>query len=365
MGLAYFAGLAVWLLVTGPRGMSGRWEKRVTLTVTACGVGASIFLLVLMGVVLEAWCPLCALAHIINIIIFAALVWLRLPVAAPELPKPENPVVSAELSRLRFRLGAVGGAAALMTAAGIWLYYDSTAVAREYFHRSAALENAIDTFQNDRDFVLREFYAQPLVELFESSGADTNDADEPALTVFGRFDCKPCRCFTWRWQGAILPAFHDRLRVELRHVVPEMSDGRITDGFAVQASLAAEAARLQGGDHAVRLMHGLLYRYQNRAVHDFAALANSIGLDGSRLVQDMQSEQVRARVTEDTRLADRLGVTSTPAVFFNGRRVPDLCVRSRVFWAALAEQWTAGESTMLAHHAEPAFPTGESGVVSP
>ncbi len=37
-------------------------------------------------------------------------------------------------------------------------------------------------------------------------------------------------------------------------------------------------------------------------------------------------------------LAERLEVTSTPAVFLNGRRVPDLCLDSYVFWAAVGKE---------------------------
>ena len=70
----------------------------------------------------------------------------------------------------------------------------------------------------------------------------------------------------------------------------------------------------------------------------------TIGLDGEQLVEDMESELVRQTVTADIVLAEALGVTGTPTVFLNGRRVPRVCLRNPVFWEAISAELSASAS---------------------
>ena len=71
---------------------------------------------------------------------------------------------------------------------------------------------------------------------------------------------------------------------------------------------------------------------------NLARLAEVCGLDLERFLAAVDSDAVRLSVEEDAALARRLDVESTPTAFLNGRRVPDLCLDSRMFWTAIAGQ---------------------------
>jgi len=49
---------------------------------------------------------------------------------------------------------------------------------------------------------------------------------------------------------------------------------------------------------------------------------------------DMAGAVVRDTLDRDVALARELGVTSTPAVYLDGRLVPKLCLYNPVFWEA-------------------------------
>ena len=91
-------------------------------------------------------------------------------------------------------------------------------------------------------------------------------------------------------------------------------------------------------------MHTLLYKYARRLGKDtYRALAAQIGLDADRLLCDMKGDQVRRIVKADIALATELGVTGTPTMFLNGRRVTELC-DGPVFWRTIAGAWASSES---------------------
>jgi protein-disulfide isomerase len=75
-------------------------------------------------------------------------------------------------------------------------------------------------------------------------------------------------------------------------------------------------------------MHDLLYDEQEvwsrsadvRAL--FERYARTLGLDLEQFKKDMGSDEAKARVLNDEEQGHRLGVTSTPTVFTNDRRLP-------------------------------------------
>jgi len=94
---------------------------------------------------------------------------------------------------------------------------------------------------------------------------------------------------------------------------------------AIAAASAAEAAGLQGKFWE---MHDLLYEHQKdwKDAFDvrpiFEGYAKQIGINVDRYKQDVDSEQVARRITQDGNRGHSLGVKGTPTVFMNGREVP-------------------------------------------
>jgi len=361
IGLAYFAGLAVWFAMLTGRTLRSPLLRRLTILLVSGGFCGSVFFTVLMVSVLDQWCLLCAVAHLINAAIFASVLLYRGAVSRETSSDMTDgrPVTA----RMEWKPAVSATAVMCLVASGLWLYFDAVSVARRYWRRSASMEHVIDGLQSDREFVLREYHAQPTVDIplrdpvgEELEGIDRPALDQPTLIVFGRFDCPPCRCFAGRWRGVIKPAFDGPVHVEYHHALPflagDSGDVRAADeyaSYAVQASLAAEAARLQGGTRAFGRMHDLLFEHQkNQRGWDFAGIAEMAGIDGQQLVADMQSDMVRRAIVADALLARRLGVTKTPAVFLDNRRVPDLCLQSSVFWEAFSVNRRASRTRTVA-----------------
>lgn len=88
-----------------------------------------------------------------------------------------------------------------------------------------------------------------------------------------------------------------------------------------QAQLAAEAAEAAASQGAFWEVHDAMLAHQDALEEsDLVALANSLGLDGDRLLDDLHSGRFAARVEEDVRTADASGVAGTPSFFINGQR---------------------------------------------
>lgn len=145
-------------------------------------------------------------------------------------------------------------------------------------------------------------------------------ANAPAkLEEFGDFECPPCGLLHPTLQ-TMEREFGDRLRITFREfpLVP-------THQHALAAATAAEAAGLQGKFWE---MHDMLYENQKQW-HEafdvrpiFEDYAKRIGLDIERYKQDLTSQVVEQRITQDGLRAHSLDVKGTPTVFLNGREIP-------------------------------------------
>lgn len=139
------------------------------------------------------------------------------------------------------------------------------------------------------------------------------------LEEFGDFECPPC--------GILHPIlvqmhneFGDKLKIIFREfpLVPNHQ-------HALAAASSAEAAGMQGKFWE---MHDLIYENQ-KVWHEafdvrpiFEDYAKRIGLDLERFKQDLNSDYVARRITDDGVRGRAMGVKGTPTVFMNGREVP-------------------------------------------
>jgi len=137
------------------------------------------------------------------------------------------------------------------------------------------------------------------------------------LEEYGDFQCPPCGLLA----GPIkqLEKDYDRhLRVIFHHFP------LINHQHAREAACAAEAAGLQGHFWD---MHDLLYREQtvwSKAADVrplFNAYAGILGLNVERFKKDIDSENVKARVTADQKQGSALGIQNTPTIFLNNHAV--------------------------------------------
>jgi len=167
-----------------------------------------------------------------------------------------------------------------------------------------------------------------------------SDKARVTLEEFGDYQCVPCGFLA----QTLLKVEHDygtNIRIIFRQYPLKKH------AHAYTAACAAEAAGLQGRFWE---MHDLLFQnapqwgketprpilslgppsapelskeektMEVRAT--FAGFAEKLGLDVERFKQDMDSEQVRARIRLDQERAASVGVDRTPSVFMNGITVP-------------------------------------------
>ncbi|UCC32702.1 MAG: thioredoxin domain-containing protein [Phycisphaerales bacterium] len=364
IGLAYFTSLAIWFAMVGRLLVAARWMWVLTLLVVSCGLIGSVFFMVLMALTLSEWCPPCVIAHLLNGAIFLGTIWLWRSTRRASTDESTFGLTALFTpARVRRRLAGWAMVVSGATALGLWFYFDAATEVRRQWRKLHGFNQVIAEMQNDRGFVLREYFAQPVVEIPRRS--DDNrvalaclSESAPRLLIFTDYDCSKCACFEFRRHSLIESAFCGNLEVDYRHFPRHRAesgttryaaaDGSVTGGNSFRASLAAEAARLQGGDQAFATMHRLLFEHRkDRPDPGYAELARLAALDAERLLVDMSSDVVRRRVRDDVTLAARLGVTAAPAIFLDGRRVPDLCATSPVFWKAVAEKLT-DESALTA-----------------
>jgi len=91
--------------------------------------------------------------------------------------------------------------------------------------------------------------------------------------------------------------------------------------FARQAALAALAANRQGKFWE---FHNELYKnYSQLNEEKMREIAQQIGLDTTKLDQDMKAPEIEAIVQNDLREGQEAGVRGIPTIFVNGRLLRD------------------------------------------
>ena len=342
LGLAYFVGVAIWFAVLAPIRTDARWTWRLTFIGLAGGLTVSVLLTALMVFVLPQSCPLCLIAHAANLAVVLTALWMWWAARRDTGHAETDPSQRVRWLQGRMVLTAIIGAMA--AAVALWLYFDAATEVRRQWRKLHELRQVVAALQNDRDFVLREYQAQPVIDELAAQPVAT-----ATLVVFTRFDCPACDCFDKFCQHVLRPRFGDDLLIDLRHLPPAefdpQQDQQTPNGWAASA-LAAEAAGRQNDLPAYLAFRRLLFEQRrSEGPVDYAELARLAGLDTQRLIDDMVSESVRQTVSHTAKQAKRLGINETPAVFLDGRRVPDLCIKSRVFWAVMAERFKAASPT--------------------
>jgi predicted DsbA family dithiol-disulfide isomerase len=335
LGLAYFVFIGVWYGIAG----HGRPWHRVPLHVAYCGLAMSLVYMGLMAFGASPWCVGCVAVHAINFLMVAAM-W-RLT-KAPSSDETEPVATRQALAAIAMALVLVGG---------LWMYRRENLIHREDRNRLLPYQAMVVSLQRDPEFLMREYLAQPHRDI-PLRETEVVCEGHPRLVVFTDFECPACYCNATTLQKQLVELFGDGLTVHVRHF-PLSSDCNddvtgTNHPNACDAAFAAEAARLQGGERAFQRMHELLFESRSRLGDEtYRELAVEIDLDPDLLLRQMESDDVRRIVNADIALARNLGVTGTPAMFLDGRRVTELC-QSGVFWRTYAKDGQAIRQVELA-----------------
>ena len=358
IGLVYFVSVVLWFGMLGRIPADARWLWLLTMSAVTCGLAGSVVFTALMALALSQWCPLCVIAHVLNGGIFLGTAWLWLAARRAAAHPAQSGSYPVRIRQPIGRLAAWAMLGAGVAAAGLWFYFDAMTEVRRQWRKAAGLNQALATLRNDQGLVMREYLAQPVVDIpgYRDSDGESGLSgarSDPELIIFMDYDCKASACFEKQRPALIDCAFGGDIHISYRHLptrhvgVDGNGDSRAGQPVPAAAhvswaSLAAEAARLQGGERSFAAMHRLLFEYRSDpGGRDYTTLARLAGLDVERFLADLSSDEALRRVRGDVALAANLGVTGAPTVFLSGRRVPDLCAGSRVFWNAVAGELSA------------------------
>jgi protein-disulfide isomerase len=145
------------------------------------------------------------------------------------------------------------------------------------------------------------------------------------LTVFTDFECPYCKQF-----APMLDQIHERNKDTTRIVFKNMPLR-----FHKFADPAARAALAAGAQGKFWEMHDILFAVPELSDQAIVDAATKLGLDMDRFNQDMNSPAVRQQINKDLQAAQEAGVTGTPTIFVNGKRVKN---RSMEGFQAMIDQ---------------------------
>ncbi|MHC4445823.1 MAG: vitamin K epoxide reductase family protein [Planctomycetota bacterium] len=365
LGLYYFTFVLCWPLLIGSVTPSRRSVHLLFTCIAALSLGACLYLDYVMFVKLDKWCPLCLTAHLCSLVIFlcAALLWPRRPMPVAISPSDETitapPTESPEAQR------HWPDVRSFVYAAIIVLLVINI---QHLYMGLIGQKRVIETEQRYKDYYKKRFerYDNKWQHTFTSLSITpaTKISIEglpfrgPAkarhtVVIFSDFLCPTCFKYEQWFHKTIMPL--GQKNGGLKFVFkpwPISKDCNPTDNTnlhprACQASYAAEAARVVGGDKAFWKMYDLLWERQQDVKEGlaFEELAKQIGLNVDAFLKAMNSNQVKKRVRDSVEEGINLGrelleskaltekkrksleedlewikVNSTPAVFVDGRR---------------------------------------------
>ena len=305
LGLFYFSILAVGIATLG---IPSR-RRRAVQAFCALGAAASAGFIVLMGTVVDAWCPLCLGVHACNVLLLGQVAFLT--------PRSGETPPSLRLALTAAVLAAAVVAAEAQAFKALRLESELARVSQELRTYSQDAHAVELKYMQTRPADLRIRDDDPMIPALPGT--------RNTVVVFSDIECPHCARFDRFLVGEVKPLYQGRLRIVFKHLPLEKLHPN-----AYRGATALEAARLQGRFWD---MHDLLLRERERLRSvDYGELAREAGLDPDRLLRDMTSEPVRRRIEEDVRQAERLGLHAAPGVFLNSRPI-DRSVRDLLgFW---------------------------------
>ncbi len=165
-----------------------------------------------------------------------------------------------------------------------------------------------------------------VVDIDVAGSPTKGNPDAPVtLTVFTDFECPYCKQF-----APMLDQVHERNKDTTRIVFKNMPLR-----FHKFADPAARAALAAGAQGKFWEMHDILFAVPELNDQAIVDAATKLGLDMARFNQDMNSPAVRQQINKDLQAAQEAGVTGTPTIFVNGKRVKN---RSMEGFQAMIDQ---------------------------
>jgi predicted DsbA family dithiol-disulfide isomerase/uncharacterized membrane protein len=318
--VGWWAALAYVLFAVGSviamRSKRATRRRQVATALFAAAVGAvgySLFLACVAFLILRAVCLLCGGLYVVNAGLLVAT-WLLVTAVRAEGRAGGRQAGGA---RARTRWIATGAAVAVLTFVVLAWWEGS---------RNPGALSAEEVAEKYPDFY-KWYTSQPIVDAeippgHEKGETEAGDSAEVVITEFSDFECHFC-AEAYRNLKRVLPRFGAQAQLRFHHF-PLDSDcnpsvSRTIHPHACLAAMASECAARQGRFWGY---HDLLFENQHALGRDdLVRYADELGLDHAKFLDCLGGDASRRAVDADVREGMRLGVTSTPTFFINGRKV--------------------------------------------
>jgi len=386
LGVFYFTAVLCWLLLIGRCSRSRWWAHLILAAGTAIGLGSSIFLDVVMWTQVDKPCPLCLATHVGALLLFASalLLWPREPRAAAPAGDPDQPVFVASEALFtpapkappsrepwpHWWMLVVTPIVAVLAIGMEFLYLrpqagmvDLTPEVQELEKKLKTAEYYRDDFKKKLDHYDRRWQhnywawrLSPRVEIPLEGEPVLGPANAVhTIVIYSDFQCPHCKEFEDYVHDTIIPIAQTRGGAKLifKHwpICTDCNPHAYHNShpLACKASLAAEAARIVGGDRAFWRMYDLLWKGQAqwKKTESFVELARQIGLDEQAFEKAMDGDEAMARIKAHIEEGANLGkgtikeerrdfvkVDSTPSVYINNKRVWRM-PKNKLLWSTI------------------------------
>lgn len=319
-GLVYYGTLACLLVLAWSLGEA--FELKATLgalLLAATGACGSVVLAAMVVTGEVPLCPLCMMAHAINLVLVPALYRLSGRTARQLLQSLRaggRYLLGGQTDApLEARWALLGFVNATLVAIVIyqWVLVES--------ERWAATPPG-STLDPQR--VLATYASTPKLDVtIDADDPRLGSADVPAvLIVFSDFQCPACREFAHEISH-LTDHFAGKLTVIFKHypLGTACNTAVSVDRHprACEAAWAAEAARRQGNFWPFH--DGLFASDLDASEETLQRIAQEAGLNMVQFEVDRRAQATRQKILSDINTGSRLGVRGTPSVFLNGRRL--------------------------------------------
>lgn len=361
LGQCYYIFMLAWFLFIGLPGYeSRRWHLLPTIS-SIIALCTTLYFIFVMASKLDDWCKLCLLLHVIDFLLCVAvlLAWPRRSVAPQPTPadaSPESPPVIPVVLSTRHVLATLALVVALASMS--FVHRNDQLTAAGAFLKISRFNDNFARMQKNVPLVLGAFLGNARANIPPRQNSvtlgDPNAAHE--LVLFSDLQCPACRRFEHKLTREIMPLWKGRLKVTFRHY-PLCTDcnsvSKNKHPQACNAAYAVEAAGIVGGAPAFHNMHDLILSrsvelaqpgFALQRFHDFAA---ELGLSADAFASAFAGQEVRDIVQVDVKQARALGITGTPTIYVDGRRLRSypLQTNNDIFWQALAKRHLSAPPT--------------------
>ena len=193
-------------------------------------------------------------------------------------------------------------------------------IGMDRYMSGASGEPVIATFDVD----LENHFRQPARDITIPEGASVwgNPDADITLVEFADFQCPACQVSAFHLRGALLEFREDVRFVFLNYPL----DSNINDRMPQQVHPSAGIAALSG---VCAEQQGVFWEYHDLVFENQARLnprlvvdlARETGLDDDAFQTCLRAPETLARVKEDLAIGFEVGVSGTPSLYVNGRKV--------------------------------------------